>query len=106
MTIFFGIVAVLIAGIFIFLQTDVFGQIATGSRLERIKKSPHFKDGKFNNEHFTPDLAEGVSYWDILKSYLKKVENKEPDFVLPSVKTDLKALHADNPQLVWFGPIN
>ena len=103
MTIFFGIVAVLIAGIFIFLQTDVFGQIATGSRLERIKKSPHFKDGKFNNEHFTPDLAEGVSYWDILKSYLKKVENKEPDFVLPSVKTDLKALHADNPQLVWFG---
>ena len=77
MTIFFGIIAVLIAGTFIFLQTDVFGQTATGNRLERIKKSPHFKDEKFNNAHFTPDLAEGVSYWDILKSYLKKVENKD-----------------------------
>ena len=102
-SIFFGIIAVVAIGGLIFLQTDVFGQSPSEKRMERIKKSPHFKDGKFNNEHFTPDLAEGVSYWDILKSYRKKVENKEPDFVLPSVKTDLKALNSDNPKLVWFG---
>ena len=98
-----GIIITLVIGTFVFLQTDVFGQTATGNRLERIKKSPHFKDEKFNNAHFTPDLAEGISYWDILKSYLKKAENKEPDFVLPSVKTNLKTLNSDNPQLVWFG---
>ena len=124
MTIFFGIIAVVAIGGLIFLQTNVFGQSPSEKRMERIKKSPHFRDGKFNNEHFTPDLAEGVSYWDILKSYRKKVENKEPDFVLPSVKTDLKALavvamdlkspaqesgilnpqqQSEKPKLVWFG---
>ena len=112
----------IVAGTFIFLQTNVFGQSPSEKRMERIKKSPHFRDGKFNNEHFTPDLAEGVSYWDILKSYRKKVENKEPDFILPSVKTDLKGLvsgdlksptlgqgilnpsqQSEQPKLVWFG---
>ncbi len=99
----FGIITTIILTAYMYLQQPIFGQLPSGSRLERVKKSPHFRDGKFNNEHFTPDLVEGVSYWDILKSYTKKVENKEPSLPLPSVRTDLKNLNSDKPQLVWFG---
>jgi L-ascorbate metabolism protein UlaG (beta-lactamase superfamily) len=103
MTILLTALIIVAVGGFLFLQTEVFGQTPTGKRLERIKKSPHFRDGKFNNEHFTPDLVEGVSYWDILKSYFKKVENKTPEFVLPSVVSDLKKISALDPKIVWFG---
>jgi len=102
-TFVFIAITILVVGIFMFLQINVSGQTPSEKRLERIKKSPHFIDGKFNNEHFTPDLVEGASYWDILKSYVKKAENKTPGQPLPSIKTDLKALNSDNPQLVWFG---
>jgi L-ascorbate metabolism protein UlaG (beta-lactamase superfamily) len=102
MTTILTIIALLGMGTFVFLQTEVFGQNPSGADLERIKKSVHYRDGKFNNEHFTPDLKEGVNYWDILKAYTKKVENKEPSEPIESVKTDLKSL-SDEPQIVWFG---
>ena len=87
---------------FAFLQTDVLGQTPKGADLERIKKSVHYKDGKFQNEHFTPDLKEGTSYWDIMKAYFKKVEGKEPSEPVESVRTELKNLGND-PQIIWFG---
>jgi L-ascorbate metabolism protein UlaG (beta-lactamase superfamily) len=102
MTTILGIIAVLGLGIFAFLQTDVFGQNPKGADLERMKKSVHYKNGKFENLSFTPDLKEGVSYWDILKAYFKKIENKEPSEPIESVKVDLKALSSEA-QIVWFG---
>ncbi len=102
MTVFLTIIALLGLAIFMFLQTEVFGQNPKGADLERIKKSPHYRDGKFQNEHFTPDLKEGTSYWDILQAYFKKVENKEPSEPIESVKVDLKNL-SNEAQIVWFG---
>ncbi len=38
-----------------------FGKTLEGARLERIRKSPKYKKGKFDNQHFTPQLTEGTS---------------------------------------------
>jgi L-ascorbate metabolism protein UlaG (beta-lactamase superfamily) len=101
-TIFLTIIALLGLAIFMFLQTEVFGQNPKGADLERIKKSPHYRDGKFQNEHFTPNFAEDKTAWDMVRAFTKVSHGKEPDFVLPSVKTDLKKL-SDTAQIVWFG---
>ncbi len=102
MTVVLTIIALLGLTIFMFLQTEVFGQNPKGADLERIKKSKHYRDGKFQNEHFTPDLKEGTSYWDILKSYTKKPKNGEPSEPIKSVRTDLNTL-TNETQIVWFG---
>ena len=102
MTALLTLFALLGLGTFMFLQTDVFGHNPSGADLERIQKSPHYRDGKFNNEHFTPDLKEGTSYWDILKAYVKKVDDRQPFEPIESVKTDLKNL-GDEAQIIWFG---
>jgi L-ascorbate metabolism protein UlaG (beta-lactamase superfamily) len=90
-------------GVYAFLQTEVFGQNPEGADWERIKKSKQYKNGQFENLSLTPELKEGYNYWDILKAYLKKVEDKEPSKAIPSVKTDLRTLSDDAPQIVWLG---
>lgn len=114
-----AIILLIAIGIYAFLQTAVFGQNPEGADFERIQKSAHYKNGKFENESFTPDLQEGVSYFDMLKEFFKTVKDKEPSVPLPSVKTDLNTLQApkstasadsdlqseSNPEplIVWFG---
>lgn len=103
MIIFIAILLSLTTGSYLFLEQKQFGQLPTGSRLERIKKSPNYRDGAFQNQHFTPDLAEGTSYWDILKAYLSKPKNTEPPHSLPFVKTNLMSLDSTKTQIIWFG---
>jgi hypothetical protein len=38
----------------IYIQQPQFGQAASGERLERMKKSKHFRDGAFVNLSYTP----------------------------------------------------
>ncbi len=103
MIIFILILLSLSTGSYLFLEQKQFGQLPTGTRLERIKKSPYYRDGSFQNQHFTPDLAEGTSYWDILKAYLNKPKNTEPPHSLPFVKTNLNNLDTNKTQIIWFG---
>ena len=42
-----GIVAVAVIVGFVFVNQPSFGRAPQGERLERIKKSPHYKDGDF-----------------------------------------------------------
>jgi hypothetical protein len=105
MIIFIAIFLSLSTGSYLFLEQKQFGQMPTGPRLERIKKSPNYRDGAFQNQHFTPDLAEGTSYWDILKAYLNKPENTEPPHSLPFIKTNLNRVHSKSKafqKLIFF----
>ena len=43
------LIATLSIGTYIFMQGKQFGKMPSGKRLERILKSPHYKDGKFQN---------------------------------------------------------
>ncbi len=98
-----GTALVLTLIVLLFMQQKQFGKVPSGARLERIQKSPNYRDGAFQNQSHTPDLAEGITYWDILKSYMKKVEEKEPLDSLPSVRTDLKSIQSEQPVVVWLG---
>lgn len=80
-----------------------FGKLPSGERLERIKKSPNYRNGSFQNLTPTQMLAEGASYPKMLVDFFSKGIGREPVDVLPSVKTDLKSLAPDKTSIVWFG---
>ena len=57
----------------------VFGGKAEGKRLVRMKQSPNYKEGVFQNLSFTPSLAEGFTMRKVLWEFLTdKTENKKP----------------------------
>jgi len=98
------IAAAVILVIYLFMQQSMFGKEPSGPRLEKIQRSPNYKNGQFHNQSHTPALAEGVSYYAVLKEFLfEKKENKKPSQPLPSVKTDLHALSLSEDVLVWMG---
>ncbi|NIJ53368.1 MBL fold metallo-hydrolase [Dyadobacter arcticus] len=102
--IFFVILALLIIGVVLFMRQPQFGRQPSGVRLERIKQSPNYRDEKFQNESFTPDLAEGSSYLNvIIKFFFGKSKYNIPGAPIPSQKTDLLHLNPDENVLVWFG---
>ncbi|GAA6768062.1 hypothetical protein AAFH68_40140 [Flavobacterium sp. CGRL1] len=87
-----------------FLQHPKFGKAPSGERFTLIQNSPQYKNGKFENQSFTPDLAEGASMAGVLlEFFFKKVERKIPTDLIPSVKTNLHVLPIDQDVLVWFG---
>lgn len=104
MLITLAIIGFLSLASFAFLQHPKFGKLPSGERLERIEKSPNFKDGSFKNLQHTPDLTEGATYYDVMKEFLfGGSARQKPVGKIPSMKTDLHALAPDENVLVWFG---
>lgn len=88
----------------LFLYHPKFGRKPSGKRLNRIQAAVNYKDGQFHNEHFTPDLAEGATYYKVLtKFFFGKSARNKPESPLPSKRSDLKNLGADENIIVWFG---
>ncbi|MHC0447719.1 MBL fold metallo-hydrolase [Flavobacterium sp. 3-218] len=101
---FLILIFALILAVYLFLQHPKFGKAPSGERLVQIQNSPQYKNGKFENQNFTPDLAEGASYSKVFYDFFfKKVERKIPTDLIPSVKTNLLELALDQDILVWFG---
>ena len=50
------IIAAGVAGI-VFVNRPQFGRLPQGERLERIRKSPHYRDGQFHNLHPTVQMT-------------------------------------------------
>ncbi|MGA9212582.1 MBL fold metallo-hydrolase [Kaistella sp.] len=97
-------VAVLAAATFLFMKHPKFGKAPSGNRLERIQKSPNYKNGKFNNINFTPQLAEDTSMPEVMFRFLfGKKENVTPKQKFNFTKTDLKNLNPDENIYVWMG---
>ncbi len=104
MLIFILVILLLVLAVYLFMQQRRFGKIPSGKRLEQIQKSSNYLEGKFQNESFTPDLKEGVSYYTVMKDFLfNKSKRNKPTATLPSGKTDLLALNPHENVLVWFG---
>jgi len=98
------IIATIVIAVFFFLQLPKFGRTPTGERLKTIAISPNWKNGKFNNLSYTPNLTEGMSYYAVVKEFLfNKSKNLRPPATLPSSQTDLLKLDPDKNILVWFG---
>lgn len=98
------IFAVLSIAVYAFMQQAKFGKLPSGERLEMIKKSPNYRDGKFQNLRHTPDLTEGETIFSVLWDFIiTKKPRLKPIDPIPSMKTNLLNLDPDMDILVWFG---
>lgn len=89
---------------FLFMRQEKFGKLPKAERKKRILNSPNYKDGKFQNLSFTPDLAEGVTYTQILKEFFfNRSKRSKPLGILPGIKTNLLQLNINEQVLVWMG---
>ncbi len=90
--------------IYLFTKQKKFGKIPSAKRLARIKQSPHFKNGSFQNLRITPQFADGVNFFTILKAFIFNREKKvKPTQSIPSIKTNLLQLNPNENLLIWFG---
>ncbi len=88
----------------LYMQQSKFGKDPAGARLEKILKSPNYKDGKFQNIHQTPEITEGYGYFEVISEFLfRRNPRRAPIDFIPSVKTDLLNLPINQDVLVWFG---
>lgn len=104
MVLAFSLLIILVLAVYLFMQRPAFGAIAAGQRREKIKKSVHWRDGSFQNLHHTPTMAEGVSFFKVLKEFIfDKSKRLAPSREIPGRRTDLFAVPHDQNILVWFG---
>lgn len=97
-----GVIGITGVGI---LNQPQFGKIPSGKRLERIEKSPNYKDGHFQNQEPTVTMTgdEG-SFQALLHFLFKKYPNTVPDSgQIPAIRTNLKNLDRNKDLFVWFG---
>jgi len=104
MYIFILILLVISLVTILIINQEQFGKQPSGERLNRIKQSPNFRDGQFQNLNFTPTFAEDVSKFEMIRDGIFKISKRKAPLVsLPSVKTNLFNLDPQKDLLVWFG---
>ncbi len=94
-----------VAAVAVFLNSPPFGRLPRGERLERVMRSPNFRDGEFRNVEPTALMTSEKGRWAAMLEFLfkKSPAGLRPSSPLPSVKTDLRALDPERNLLVWFG---
>jgi len=86
------------------MKQPKFGKLPAGERLHAIQQTSNFRDGKFQNNNHTPDLAEGVTYTQVLKEFIfERSKQSKPPAPITSQKHNLKELVASKDIVVWFG---
>lgn len=86
----------------VILNLPSFGKLPTGERLERIKRSPNYRNGEFQNLEATIQLTSERSFLANLYQFLfTEIPEARPKQKIPVVQTDLSAV-ADG-SLVWLG---
>lgn len=99
-----SLLLLIVVSVLLYMQHPKFGKTPSGKRLERIRQSPNYKNGEFQNISATPTFAEGYTFWgEIRKLLFNKYPDKAPVKPIPSVKSDLLSIPRDKDVLVWFG---
>ncbi|MDR0901884.1 MAG: MBL fold metallo-hydrolase [Opitutaceae bacterium] len=103
-----AIIGLSLAGVFIiaafaYMQHPKFGRLPRGERLARIQKSPHYKDGRFQNAAPTPIRTGETGPFALFEFFFGDKSRRTPPAPVPSVKSDLINLDAGRDALVWFG---
>ena len=68
------------------MSLRITGKLPSGKHLERLKQSPNFKNGGFQNLSPTSMKPDDISYWKMMKEFFKKNKDTTPAGLLPSVK--------------------
>lgn len=104
MVVVLAIILILSVVVLAFLQHPKFGRTPAGVRLEKVRRSPHYKKGTFQNLSPTPSLTEGASYTAVLWEFFFSDKKKaKPHVEIPSLKTDLRTLLPEQDVFIWFG---
>ncbi len=91
-------------GVWLFLKQAKFGSSPGNARLERIGRSPNFRDGTFQNQLPTPMMTgESGSLNTMVKFVFNRNKRLKPNGPIPSVRRDLWHLSPTENALVWFG---
>lgn len=98
-----GAVALGALGTVAYLQLPLFGAMAGGERLERMKKSSNFVDGVFQNPIDTPMMTMELSEMPAMLTGFLRSGQLGPTQAIPATKTDLKALNAADDLVIWLG---
>lgn len=86
------------------LQDEKFGQLPEGKDLDRVKQSPNYRDGKFQNQTYRPDLSEGVSIWKAAwEAFTATDKRSTPTDAIPTLKTNIKELPITQNAVIWMG---
>lgn len=96
------IVTLLVLAGYAVYQLPAFGGRFDGERLERMRRSPEFIDGRFQN---TPPQKTGDSLWETFRLY-RQGQIREPQFKIPVIPLSPEALRApasDGLRSIWFG---
>jgi hypothetical protein len=67
--------------IYFYMRQPQFGSLPGGERLELIKKSPNYKDGKLRNLVEKPTISEGYSFSGELGKHFSKPIHAEPSLM-------------------------
>jgi L-ascorbate metabolism protein UlaG (beta-lactamase superfamily) len=78
------------------------GQESKKSRMDRMKKSLHYRNGKFHNLAETPMYGQEAGFFKILKSFIFS-DNRKPDKTIPTVKKTIKPVNEGATEIRWFG---
>lgn len=86
----------------LYMMQSQFGKRPSGERLERIKQSAQFKDGKFRNTNPTPQVTQSlrVALYDYM---FNKSKESKPTHNIPSKAVNWQALPDSGPVLIWLG---
>jgi hypothetical protein len=103
MVIFFILLGLLNISALLFFKSPVFGALPKGERMARIKRSPNYRDGKFQNLSNTPMMLEDASRIEIIFKFLSGDKKLLPQKPIPKIKSDLKTSSANKAIITWFG---
>ena len=87
----------------LFLREPKFGANPADGRLERVRRSPNYRNGGFQNQLPTEIMTRGNEsrgVWNFPWSRSKRARPAKP---IPSVKCDLLRIGKDENFMVWFG---
>lgn len=97
-------VLLLAGSAWLYTRSAKFGALPAGARLERIKKSPNYKNGRFHNAVPTAMMTSDKGAMEMWREFLFNGSKRlRPAGPLPSVKRDLHALAPKESAIVWFG---
>ena len=97
--------AAMVSGAAWYLHRPVFGKLPTGDRLERIRRSPHYRNGQFVCLQPITRIAKREEnlltvWWKFLFSDKKKLFPSSP---IPSRKTAVASIPKEKECVIWLG---
>lgn len=98
------LVLLLLGATLIYMQHPKFGKGPNHKQMDLITKSPNYKEGKFQNRHYTPVVTEGYSMLRVTYDFIfTKFPRTQPTDTIPSIKNNLKNIPVSENVLIWFG---